>query len=81
MQILSIILSLCSYADAFVASSFTYLPPISKIIFMISGPLMNISLIIFYFSAFKAKFVKKLLISLFFTILILGIIGSFIIGG
>jgi uncharacterized membrane protein YraQ (UPF0718 family) len=81
MQILSIILSLCSYADAFVASSFTYLPPISKIIFMISGPMMSISLIIFYFSAFKAKFVKKLLISLFFTILILGIIGSFIIGG
>jgi len=81
MQILSIILSLCSYADAFVASSFTYLPPISKIIFMISGPMMSISLIIVYFSAFKAKFVKKLLISLFFTILILGIIGSFVIGG
>jgi len=81
MQILSIILSLCSYADAFVASSFTYLPSISKIIFMISGPMMSISLIIVYFAAFKAKFVKKLLISVFLTLFILGIIGSFIIGG
>ncbi len=81
MQILSIVLSLCSYADAFVASSFTYLPSISKIIFMISGPMMSISLIIIYFAAFKEKFVKKLLVSVFLTLFILGIVGSFIVGG
>ncbi|MCM8817880.1 MAG: permease [Candidatus Omnitrophica bacterium] len=80
MQILSIILSLCSYADAFVANSFTYLPDMSKIIFMISGPMMSISLIIVYFAAFKEKFVKKLLISVFLTLFILGIFGSFIQG-
>ncbi len=80
MQILSIILSLCSYADAFVASSFTYLPDISKIIFMISGPMMSISLILVYFAAFKEKFVKKLLVSVFLTLFILGIIGSFLGG-
>ncbi|MGB9678287.1 MAG: permease, partial [Candidatus Ratteibacteria bacterium] len=80
MQILSILLSLCSYADAFVASSFTHLPDMSKIIFMISGPMMSISLIFVYFAAFKEKFVKKLLISVFLTLFILGIIGSFIGG-
>ncbi|MCM8785082.1 MAG: permease [Candidatus Omnitrophica bacterium] len=78
MEILSIILSLCSYADAFVANTFTYLPDMSKIIFMIAGPMMSISLIFVYFSAFKGKFVKKLLISVFLTLFIVGIIGSFI---
>ncbi len=78
MQILSIILSLCSYADAFVANTFTYLPDMSKIIFMISGPMMSISLIFVYFAAFKGKFVKKLLISVFLTLFTIGIIGSFI---
>ncbi len=80
MQILSIILSLCSYADAFVASSFKYLPDMSKIIFMITGPMMSVSLIFVYFSAFKKNFVKKLLISVFLTLFILGIIGSFVGG-
>ncbi|MFN4227288.1 MAG: permease [Candidatus Ratteibacteria bacterium] len=80
MQILSIILSLCSYADAFVANTFTYLPDMSKVIFMISGPMMSISLIFVYFAVFKEKFVKKLLISVFLTLFILGIIGSLIKG-
>ncbi|MCS7180519.1 MAG: permease [bacterium] len=80
MQILSILLSLCSYADAFVASSFTYMSSISKIIFMVTGPMISISLIIVYFAAFKEKFVKKLIISVFLTLFLLGIIGSFIGG-
>ncbi|MCM8806945.1 MAG: permease [Candidatus Omnitrophica bacterium] len=80
MQILSILLSLCSYADAFVASSFTYMSSMSKIIFMISGPMMSISLMIVYFAVFKEKFVKKLLISVFLTLFVLGVVGSFIKG-
>lgn len=80
MQILSILLSLCSYADAFVASSFTYMPDISKILFMVTGPMISISLIFVYFAAFKEKFVKKLIISVFLTLFILGITGSFIGG-
>lgn len=80
MQILSIVLSLCSYADAFVANTFTGVSSISKIIFMTAGPMISISLIIVYFAAFKKKFVKKLIISVFLILFLIGIIGS-LIGG
>ena len=77
MQILGILLSLCSFADAFVASSFTHLPSFSKIAFMVAGPMMNITVSILYAGTFKRKFVLKLLFSTFFVVLILGIIGAF----
>lgn len=77
MEILGILLSLCSFADAFVASSFTHLPSFSKIAFMVAGPMMNITVSILYSGTFKKRFVFKLLFSVFFTVLILGIIGVF----
>ncbi len=77
MQILGILLSLCSFADAFVASSFTHLPPFSKIAFMVAGPMMNITVSILYLGTFKKKFVLKLLPTIFIVVLILGILGTF----
>ncbi|MDD3726246.1 MAG: permease [Candidatus Ratteibacteria bacterium] len=78
MQILGILLSLCSFADAFVASSFVNMPSFSKIAFMVTGPMMNITVSILYSGTFKKRFVLKLLISVFFTVLILGVAGTFI---
>lgn len=77
MQILGILLSLCSFADAFVASSFVNLPDFSKIVFMVAGPMMNITVSILYSGTFKKSFLLKLLVSIFFTVFILGILGTF----
>ncbi|MDD3726399.1 MAG: permease [Candidatus Ratteibacteria bacterium] len=77
MQILGILLSLCSFADAFVASSFVNMPSFSKIAFMVAGPMMNITVSILYLGTFKKRFVLKLLISIFFAVLILGTLGTF----
>jgi len=81
MQVLGISLSLCSFADAFVASSFTHLPSISKIVFMVAGPTANITLMILYSGTFNKKFTTKLIITAFITVFALGVIFSNIIGG
>lgn len=81
MQVLGISLSLCSFADAFVASSFTHLPSVSKIVFMVAGPITNISLMILYSGTFTKKFTLKLIISAFITIFLLGIISIQFFGG
>jgi len=81
MQILGILLSLCSFADAFVASSFVHLPAFSKIAFMVAGPMTNITVSILYAGTFKKSFVLKLILTLFITIFILGVIGTYITGG
>lgn len=76
MQILGMALSLCSFADAFVASSFTHLPSISKIIFMVAGPMVNVALIILYAGTFKKKFTLKLIITVSLLVVLFGVIGS-----
>jgi len=81
MQLLGILLSLCSFADAFVASSFVHLPSFSKIAFMVAGPMTNITVSILYTGTFKKRFVLKLILTLFITIFILGVIGTYITGG
>ncbi|MBN1444526.1 MAG: permease [Candidatus Omnitrophica bacterium] len=81
MEALGISLSLCSFADAFVASSFTNLPVVSKIIFMVAGPMANITVAILYFGTFKKKFVIRLLLAVFFAALILGFAGAAVTGG
>ena len=81
MQLLGILLSLCSFADAFVASSFVHLPSFSKIAFMVAGPMMNITVSILYAGTFKKRFVLKFMLTLFITIFILGVIGTYITGG
>jgi len=81
MQLLGILLSLCSFADAFVASSFVHLPSFSKIAFMVAGPMTNITVSILYAGTFKKSFVLKLILTLFITIFILGVIGTYITGG
>ncbi len=80
MQILGILLSLCSFADAFVASSFVNMSSFSKIAFMVAGPMMNITVSILYSGTFKKNFVLKILSYVFSIVLILGILGTFIGG-
>jgi len=76
MQVLGMSLSLCSFADAFVASTFTSLPAISKIVFMVAGPMTNLALIILYLGTFKKRFTLRLVASIALLVFILGIIGG-----
>ncbi len=80
MEILGISLSLCSFADAFVASSFTNLPDISKIVFMVAGPMTNITVAILYLGTFKKKFVIRLILTAFVVLFLLGFAVA-LIGG
>jgi len=81
MQLLGILFSLCSFADAFVAGTFVHLPSFSKIVFMVAGPMMNITVSILYTGTFKKSFVLKLMLTLFITIFVSGVIGTYITGG
>lgn len=75
MMVLTYILSLCSEADAFVASSFSRTFPLGAITgFLLLGPMLDLKNNIMLFSMFKRKFVLRLMfwiISLCFAISII----------
>lgn len=79
MEILAIVLSMCSFADAFVASSFTSLPALSQIVFMTAGPTTSLALIILYMGTFKKKFAVKLVVTVSLLIFALGVIVTYVI--
>jgi uncharacterized protein len=73
MMGLAFVLSLCSEADAFIASSFQSTFTIGSIVaFLVYGPMLDIKNVLMLFAAFK----KKLVFSLFAYITILVLIGS-----
>ena len=55
MAALAIALSLCSEADAFVASSFTQFSIASRMSFLVLGPMFDIKLLLMYFDFFKKR--------------------------
>jgi hypothetical protein len=55
MMILAIILSICSEADAFVASSFTKFSPFAQLSFVTIGPVLDLKLLFMYTGTFKKK--------------------------
>ena len=61
MESLGILFSLCSFADAFVAATFTGLPPAAKIAFMVAGPMSGAALITLYMGTFERKFAVRLI--------------------
>jgi uncharacterized protein len=73
MMGLAFVLSLCSEADAFIASSFQSTFTIGSIIaFLVYGPMLDIKNVLMMLAAFK----KKLVLSLIFYITVLVLIGS-----
>ncbi len=53
MMGLAVLLCLCSEADAFVAASFSTLPPAAKLAFLVLGPMMDLKLYFFYRRVFN----------------------------
>ncbi len=68
MMVLAMVLSLCSTSDAFIAATFIAFPAVSKLAFMVLGPMLDLKLIFLYSSVFRKRFVFGLAVGLFILI-------------
>lgn len=55
MMVLAVLMNLCSEADAFVAASFYAFPLASKLAFLVLGPMVDIKLMLVYWTVFRPK--------------------------
>lgn len=62
------ILCLCSTTDAFIAATFVPFPMVSKLAFLVFGPMMDLKLIFIYSAVFRKRFVLGLAAGLFVLI-------------
>ena len=82
MMALAFVMSLCSTADAFVASTFILqFSSASVLAFLITGPMVDIKNTMMLFGSFNKKFVIRLIILILAVCFILAIIASMIMGG
>ena len=64
MMGLAFLLSLCSTSDAFIAANFSAFPLVSKLAFMVFGPMMDGKLFLMYGLVFRKRFTLLLTIGL-----------------
>ena len=82
MMGLAFVLSLCSEADAFIASTFMLrFSAASVLTFLITGPMIDIKNTLMLLGSFKKRFVIKLIIIILTVCFALGILASFFMGG
>jgi uncharacterized protein len=62
MMALAFVLSLCSQADAFVATSFSAFSPGAQLAFLVLGPMADTKLTVLYGATFRRAFVVRLLV-------------------
>jgi len=60
---LAIVLCLCSEADAFVAASFSTLPPAPKLAFLVLGPMLDIKLYFLFTRVFRPRVIWTIVAS------------------
>ena len=65
MMAISVILTLCSTSDAFIAATFVTFSMVARIAFMVFGPMFDLKLFFLYSVLFKKRFVLSLGIGLF----------------
>src|SRR5262249_4530913 len=63
MMGLAIVSCLCSEADAFVAASFTQLPPAAKLAFLVLGPMMDFKLYMMYTRIFRPRLIWTIILA------------------
>jgi len=81
MMAFAFVLSLCSEADAFIASTFMLrFTSASVLAFLITGPMIDIKNSLMLFGSFKIKFSIKTIAVILIVCFILGIVASFIMG-
>lgn len=72
MMMLAFLLNLCSEADAFIAASLrSLLPGSAQMAFMVMGPMLDIKLILMYFSVFQRKVIVSLIVSVSLAVFLL----------
>ena len=82
MMALAFVLSLCSEADAFVASTFLLqFSGASVLAFLIVGPMVDIKNMLMMLGSFRRGFVARLILTILLVCFILALIASFILGG
>ena len=82
MMALAFVLSLCSEADAFVASTFTTaFSGASILAFLITGPMIDIKNTMMLLGSFKKRFVLKIVLLIFAVCFALALFVSFFFGG
>ncbi len=57
MMAMAVVLCLCSEADAFVAASYTQLPPAAKLAFLTLGPMLDLKLYFMYTRVFRPRLI------------------------
>lgn len=76
MMALAFVLSLCSEADAFVASSFVQFSTAAKLSFLVLGPMLDIKLIMMYLGVFR----RRLIVVLIGSVLLLNFVVAVVVG-
>lgn len=71
MMLLAMLLNLCSEADAFIAASFRgVLPGSAQMAFMVLGPMLDVKLLLMYFSVFHKRLIFALTLSVVTAVLL-----------
>jgi hypothetical protein len=82
MMLLAFVMSLCSEADAFVASTFMLqFPPAAVLGFLITGPMIDIKNTMLLMGSFKKRFALRLIIIILLVCFALAMAASFLMGG
>lgn len=79
MMGLAILLCLCSEADAFVAASFSTLPPAPKLAFLVLGPMLDIKLYILFTRVFRAKVIWTIIAGVVIQTFVYSMIAHFVL--
>lgn len=60
LMVCAVVLSLCSTSDAFIAATLTQFPFVSKLAFLVFGPVFDLKLAFMYNAVFRTRFVALL---------------------
>lgn len=71
MMLLSVLMCLCSEADAFVAASFTKLHVSGKLAFLVLGPMLDLKLLLMFTRVFRARLIVTISLSVILLTLVL----------
>ncbi|AEQ05890.1 permease [Corynebacterium pseudotuberculosis] len=74
MAVLAVLLALCSEADAFIAASFTMMPPTAQLVFLVVGPMVDVKLMAMQRGAWGNGFIARF-VPLTFAVALLTAIG------
>jgi uncharacterized membrane protein YraQ (UPF0718 family) len=71
MMLLAFLVTLCSEADAFVASTFTLLGPAPKLAFLVLGPMLDLKLFLMYTRVFRPRLMFVIILAVVVQVFVL----------